>query len=264
MEQSMNIPKKISFFWAGKMSWMRYLTLYSFRKYHPNWEIFLYTSNSFGDIQWNSGEVDDRNYRGDDYWKKLSRLNVQILKYDCSIKNLPPAQICDIFQWDILSTKGGYYADMDILFLDTIPEIEADVIFCFESGHFAIGFFGAKENCKLFQDIYAYSVNGGDKRKYQGYGSNILYRIFRQADIKLIRKLYPKLKIMRLPDVAFYRFDWRYIPQIFQANHIFSGTIGLHWFGGSILAQEWNDKLTPNNWQQYENTFTSCLKQVFA
>jgi hypothetical protein len=37
------IPKRMSFFWAGgPMSWLRYLTLASFRHLNPNWEMRIY------------------------------------------------------------------------------------------------------------------------------------------------------------------------------------------------------------------------------
>ena len=36
------IPRRISFFWHGRMSWMRFLTLQTFRRHNPDWEIHLY------------------------------------------------------------------------------------------------------------------------------------------------------------------------------------------------------------------------------
>ena len=41
------IPKRIFFYWGGSdMSWMRYMTLYSFRKMNPDWEVILYVSDN--------------------------------------------------------------------------------------------------------------------------------------------------------------------------------------------------------------------------
>jgi len=61
------IPKRMFFYWSGNdLSWMRYMTLYSFRKMNPNWEIILYLSDNVNKIKtWNSGEEQDfLNYTG--------------------------------------------------------------------------------------------------------------------------------------------------------------------------------------------------------
>jgi hypothetical protein len=40
------------------------------------------------------------------------------------------------------------------------------------------------------------------------------------------------------------------------------GAVGLHWFGGAPLSQTWNQLLTPENWKQYDSTFTSYLQEL--
>lgn len=57
----MNIPKIASFFWGGgPLSWLRYMTFWSFRKLHPDWEMRLYLRPvAHNQATWHTGEPQD-------------------------------------------------------------------------------------------------------------------------------------------------------------------------------------------------------------
>lgn len=260
------LPKRMSFFWTGCMSWMRYLTLQSFRKYHPDWEIRLYTPVLDGSSQqWSTQESADITYSGLDYGTRLDALDIRQYVWRCPVRQTAAAQACDLFEWEMLGTIGGFYADMDILWLQSIEPLRksvgaTDALFCPEKTSLAIGFFAAVPNCRLFQDVYREAKQAGQLTNYQGYGVDTFYRLTGVRGLQVIPRLRNMYSDLELKDVActtVYPFDWQEIHHIFERKLIVSkDTYGIHWFGGSQIAQDWLNELTPQNCARYENTFT--------
>jgi SAM-dependent methyltransferase len=262
------MPRRISFFWHGRMSWMRYLTLASFRRHNLDWEICLYSpAEPCGTRQWQTSERDDAAYAGEDYRDRLGDIGVECREYSVPIPGVAPAQASDLFQWDMLGREGGFYADMDILWLKPLESLrkqvkDADAVFCLEAGVLAIGFLAANRQCRIFSDI---AKESGDVSDYQGFGTHLLLRKFKdkngQALIETLRHKYPELKIATVPDETVYPFDWREIEKIFTDDLTPpAASYGLHWFGGSELTQKWNRKLTAENYREYTNTFANCVR----
>ena len=66
--------------------------------------------------------------------------------------------------------------------------------------------------------------------------------------------------IVEIPQNTIYPFDWRQIDEIFEENRSLpDDTYGIHWFGGSKIAQKWNSLLTPSNWFKYLSTITKAI-----
>jgi len=122
----------------------------------------------------------------------------------------------------------------------------------------AIGFFAANK-CRIFRDI---AESAGKVNDYQGFGTELIRAKFGGKNgeplLDAIRKAYPGLSIITVPGETVYPFDWREIEKIFEQKHTLpKDTYGLHWFGGSALAQKWNNILTEWNYRDFDNTFTS-------
>jgi len=269
------IPRVMRFFWQGRLSFLRYLTLYSFRRLNPDWVIEVhYPTNSIGPRTWTSGEVDDREYQGPDYWDHLPNLGIYPIEY-ASGSNLAPAQQSDLFQWEILGRLPGFYADMDILWTRPLEPLrltlqEQDAVFCNENGFIAIGLF-ASSGCSLFTDI-------GKQRPvhtvYQQYGSELVYALANtlalrckpkgaQRTVQVLQSKYPQYKILDLPTPTVYPYDWRFIHSIFEEHKpIPNESYGIHWFGGSDVAKPWNFKLTEDNWYKHLSTITRAIGKL--
>jgi len=273
------IPRRISLFWHGRMSWMRFLTLQTFRLHNPDWEIHLYhAANGLSAKTWSTPESEDHGYNGDDYSPRLDGLNVERHEFISPVAGVAAAQASDLMTWSVLATGGGFCADMDILWLRPLDDVwqrirSADAVFCLEDGFLAVGFLAGIPYCQVFADILATAADITAVNQYQTFGTDLIYRTFptweRSRDpagvktLRQIRRIHPRLAIETLSDETVYPFDWREIDQIFsQSRDIPGETVGLHWFGGSPLAQEWNQSLTADNWQQYQNTFTRCLQVI--
>jgi hypothetical protein len=125
------IPKRMTFFWAGKtISWLRYMTLYSFVKLNPDWDVHLVTSNAkVKDKEWECHneqdfmtKVEDKN----DYYYLIKKLKITITNWKMEYpfqkriktwNDISPPHKCDFLEWKTLSNEGGYFSDMDILYL---------------------------------------------------------------------------------------------------------------------------------------------------
>jgi hypothetical protein len=243
---------------------------------NPEWEtrLFLAPDKMIIPKHWSSDTDDDNRYSGEDYINRIPK-SVEVFDIDMP-KKMSAAQACDVFQWQLLSTSGGFFSDMDILWVRPLDPVlgsalNSDVVFCLEDGLMAIGFMGSVPDCSLFNDM-AVSFQIKDNREYQHYGTSMFYRFSgvrsvscknRSGEVAVNRltKRYPYLNITVISDSSVYPFDWREINDIFLRDKpVSKSTAGVHWFGGDPLSDAWNRTLTENNWQDYSNTFTRCIR----
>lgn len=279
------IPKRIFFYWGNEtMSWMRYMTLKSFRLLNPDWEVVLYISkNKNFSKDWDGNETQDFiNYTGHDYFSMVSDLNVKIEYADLSkyidTSTINPIQESDMFRYYELYTNGGIYCDMDVLFFRPIDEFylnlcdnNIDTLIHQTNDFITIGFLGASKGNPFFKDIFNFAINNVEKSNYQSMGVDLIYKMYdanRQSPfiIDKIKGKYPNLKIENLPSSLIYQYDWTKIKMNFSNNldiKYFSKTsIGYHWFGGSPISQEYNSILNEVNYSSYSTTFSELTKHI--
>ena len=170
------IPKRIFFYWENdKMSWMRYMTLYSFRKMNPEWEmdLFFNNANNITEKQWKTGnEQDFHSYDGVDYFDKIKNLNINIKEIDFNengleqFKNVTPSGKSDIFKWYELYKNGGFFSDMDIIYFQPmdklynhIKENNYDTLICQTRyldihNYLSVGFLASNKDNNFYGDIF--------------------------------------------------------------------------------------------------------------
>jgi len=274
------IPRRMSFFWISQMSWLRWLTLKTFRLNNPDWEVDVYVpTKGCSPKRWKTHEDDDNKYKGIDYRLRMDGLNINFKEFAPPDARLAAAQMCDFFEWELLGGPGGFYADLDILWLKPLDPLwkavrHADAMWCLEDGLLAIGLMASKPGCRLFEEIgaFAASKNHSIAHGYQDYGTNMLYEMFPPhggngrigtQSLAEMKRRYPGLNIVSVSSETVYPFDWREIGKIFEENHPMpANSIGMHWFGGDPISQKWNGLLTEKDWWEYENTFTNCLVEA--
>lgn len=274
------IPRRMNLFWTGpKMSWMRYLTLASFRHWHPDWQIVLYwMAEDAGKKAWKSSETQDTQvYAGPDYSDRLEGLGIDVVSWSPPRENLAAAHACDLCQWESLSEYGGWFSDMDILWVSQLPIAavkDSPSVFCLSTGYMAIGLIATAPENPLFRDIRASAVENYNPEKYQSTGAEAIYRLadvwpawgsFNHPGELAVERFREKYRdrITVLPDGTIYPFTYRQTHMIFSETHgLSSECCGIHWFGGNNLSQEWNCKLTHGNFEQFPNTYTKIVKAL--
>lgn len=260
------IPKRMSFFWGGSpMTWMRYLTLASFRHHNPNWDMYLYTPPTQSEGKsWASWEEDDYQYSGYDYASRLGSLKIHHRQWLPPKIGLSAAHACDLFEWNILYTEGGFYSDMDILYVAPMTAVydevrEANAVMSLEANNdYAIGFMASSPGNPLFADIYTHALAAYNSVSYQCAGTEAIYRTAGQWPVDLVRRPqtsqetiqimradYHPRTIAQIPSETVYPHHWSRMGPVYEETvDLPKTTIGIHWYGGLPLSQTYNKRWT--------------------
>ena len=280
------IPKRIFFYWSGNnLSWMRYMTLFSCRKFNPDWEIVLYLSDNTNKSKtWNTMEEQDFiNYDGINYLDKLEELNIKIEKveWDDDIKNkisgIPPNHESDLFRYYELYRNGGIYCDMDILFFRSIDEFydeinnKYDTVIYQCEEYIATGLLASSKDNEFYKNIFNYAIENFNVNDYQSMGVHIIYKKYNNGIntgnvLNKIIENYPNLKIYSISTSLIYQYDFQKIKYNFtfplNINNFDEKSIGYHWYAGHELSQYYNNFLTENNYMYHNTTFTTLVKGI--
>lgn len=264
------IPKKIIFYWGqDTMSWMRYMTIYSFRKFNPDWEVVLFTSNqSNNSMTWITPNVQDFfSYTGDNYIDRLKDLNITYLNFDL-LSTITPSHKSNFLKWLKLSEEGGIYADMDILWTKPIDEFydtikDYDTVIC-QSEYLSIGLLASSGNNSFFRDIFVHGFACFNPQNYQTAGVENIYSLYQcpsyEVLVKAISK-YPGMRFYNIPMDLIYGFDSTKVEEAFtNPGRLPDSAIGYHWYAGHPVAQEFNNKLNENTFREYNCLFSNLIK----
>jgi len=290
------IPKRIFFYWGGSdMSWMRYMTFYSFKKMNPDWEVVLYVSdNEIKNKGWKTSEDQDYYlYKGENYFDRLKKLNIKIEKAEFpadvreSLKKLSPIHKSDLFRYYQLYKNGGIYCDTDVIFFRPIDDFYKEIInnnydtiiheYQSDAITLTIGLLGSSINNEYYKDLFEFGVNyylnntKESEHNYQSMGVQLIYKMFTGNPYaipvynKIISK-YPNLNFYNLPTSLIYKFDWTKIKYCFthaiKIENFDQNSIGYHWYGGGIESQKYNAILNENNYKDYKITFSIIADEI--
>ena len=252
------ISKVLFLYWGGrKLSWLRYLTVLSFKKHNPDWDIKVYypTQPTVG----NSWATDEQivKYEGDDYFANLSEI-AELLPFDMGqvgkSNDMAEVHKSDIFRLWTLVNFGGVYSDFDILFTKPMPDISKKKMLYSHhpDGHYAIGLLGCEAGNDTFNGILEVAKLATGS-KYQSYGSTMWGRALEDV----------KLKGWDIPKNLVYSYNWKEAEQLFtESKGLPKGAIGIHWYGGSIVSGRWENKLTPETYKDYDSTIRDIIEAI--
>jgi hypothetical protein len=280
----MKVPKRIFFYWGNEtMSWLRYMTLKSCRFHNPDWEIVLYycPCNVKKKTWKEPNQQDFFNYKGDDYLERVSELQIPIKEWEIPVKELTgisASHKSNFFKWNMLATEGGIYADMDILFIKSLDSLyerikKTDVGIC-SYKWVSIGFLHSNSNSQFFKDVFNRATKTYTPQHYQCAGVQAVYSLLlgrgwsklkRNADILGLIKNKYNTNIYNYSMSMLYHYTFQELEHVFLMQETMpKESIGIHWYAGHPLAQEWNNRLTENNFADYNNTITKYAKECYV
>ena len=273
------IPKRMYFFWSSNIiSWMRYMTLYSFRKMNPSWEIVLCLSqNNTCTTKW-PGEHDFTSYKGINYFHKIKKLNIIIESvkfpdtFNAIIKS--PVHESDLYRYYKLYNDGGFYSDTDVLYFrsmdniyNEISECNANIVLYTQRDYTAIGFLAAEKDNAFYRDLMLSALDTTDVDACQAYGTDLFYNFCGQHDVNdVIKSRYSEAIVFVIPMYLVYHLNSWDIERAFSSSIGVEGfdikSIGYHWYGGSPIAQKFNNIMTEDNYINYKTTFSAIVKEI--
>ena len=264
------IPKIAHFYWGNeKLPYLRYLTVYSFHKYNPDWEIRVYYPKiKQTNIPWTTKEQKYDSNVKEDYYPALKTLPVTLIEMDFSILGLrndyPEVHKSDFLRWYLLANIGGLWSDMDVIYFDSMNNININkrnnkdgdtVVCCRQPKDFSIGFMLSSFNNDFYRAIWEKSLTGVYcKSDYQSVGVILLNSLMK--DIPTARSLFPKLKILALDFKTIYSYNASMIQTIYNTTnleYITEEAIALHWYAGHPLAATLINEVTHKNYSKYNN-----------
>jgi len=249
------IPKIAHFYFAGRAwSFMRYLTLYSFCKLNPRWEVFLHVpTEAYKKLRtWSSVEHEVK-YIGLDYYDGVVELPIMIR--EVSIKHpISDVQRSDLMRLELLRGVGGWFFDTDILFVKPmsklkIPKRKKQVLCKNKNGTFLIG---AQASCRFndyFAEMHVAAIENVSKLinksgNYQTLGTMIMTPSKPNEEDTYWMK----------PSI-FYKYTHKQLDGVFGDGELDKDCIGIHWYGGHPTAGKWENKLKESNLDEYDNLF---------
>ena len=277
---------KIIAYWDGsKMSWLRYMTLKSCRHYNPDAEILLHHNNTvLGQEQtWEEhNQQDFATYCGEDYVDRLAEIGVSYLEWKPDvpegeynkIMSMCPSHRSNLFKWYELATSAATYIDMDILFIRPFDNIlsRCNISICYKEW-FSIGLLASNMPNTIFMDFYRSALINHQVSKYQCCGVEALYRslygekwyekVYKTDMFNDLVAKYPVYSIYNIPmDYVYYR-DFKQLDDLFIDSVNFpADAIGIYWYAGNPLSQEWNNKLTESNYTKYNSTICNYIRKI--
>jgi len=293
------IPKRIFYFWGEgtQISWMRYMTLKSCRVLNPNWEIILYTSKcNVKKKTWSDAvQQDFFEYGGEDYFSKVKDLGIEIRDWDILNKKFPDmaaSHKSNFFKWYTLTVEGGIYADMDILWMKPLDYfynnmLGSDAAICYD-WYLSIGLLASKPQNSFFSAVYDNGMHTYTPARYQCAGVENVYnwiygdKIWVDTKVEIrepnwswilsndilgdIRKKCPTIQFYNIPMKLVYPFPHNMMPYVFAYDIPFENfgeeTIGIHWYAGCPMSQQYNKLLNEDTLSDYHNTFRNIAERV--
>ena len=259
------IPKIFNCYWdRSPMSYLVYLTVKSFSYYNPDWDIHVYIPiKQFDHITWSSFEQKVK-YTGKSWWDEFIKIrNVKVISIDFKTigfdNDVSEVIKSDFLRWHILSTIGGIWSDLDILYVNSIENaiLKQNSNFdtmIFHLGtsyqYYPIGFFMSKPNNELFKFLKEQSLIHYDAKVYQSIGAFMIRKLWPQCH-DMIRS-FPNLNILVEDKYIYLPYEYNELEQLFDhvnLNNLKSKTIGIHWFNGSPQAKT------------YQNEYTSAINK---
>lgn len=284
------IPKRMFFFFAGpKLSWMRYMTLYTFKKLNPSWDVILYLNDTnTNSVDWKNNKQDFNNASGDDYMGRLPELSITVMKPDWPeeyqewASKVNPVHESDLFRLFELWRNGGYYCDTDVLWFRPMDRLHAslkgyDAMYheypAFNSAHqywATSGFLACTKGNQYWKDIFDKGMKEYNASDYQGCGAHLFYRTLgvnrydRMSDA--LSKKYPQHRFKNISTELIYHHDWQAVVAAWSTGNKVESfpneAIGYHWFGGTADSQKYNAVLNENNFREYLTTLTVIADEV--
>lgn len=271
------IPKIAHFYWGNeKLPYLRYMTISSFHKYNSDWEIrFYYPKTKQTKVTWTTKEQKyDINIK-QDYYSALKTLPITFIEMDFSLLGLrndyPEVHKSDFLRWYLLSTIGGLWSDMDVIYFDSMNNININklynkdgdtVVCCRQPKDFSIGFMLSSPNNEFYRTIWEKSLTGVYcKSQYQSIGVILLNGLMK--DIPYAINLFPKLKILALDFKTIYSYNASMIHTIYNTTnleYITEEAIALHWYAGHPSAELLINEVTHQNYEKFKNVVCKVVE----
>ena len=274
-----NIPHTCYLYWNNTpMSYLHVITVLSFHKYNPDWQIVVYnTTYSPIDKDRQISPLKYIDYTGDDYFFMLKELPyVKIRGINIDKYSVHSILVSDIWRREILYNKGGVYSDFDMIWLKPMSEFvnidcigdpndfEAVVSFY----NYTHGFHNVSNLISEAKSPFMLSLIEYVKERKKMHNIKKIPYGDQSFGTKMVNKIYPTLecittqfpRVLAIKYETFYPYSTFNMQQLFLHNDLTpldnKNVMGVHWFNANVLSKSYINE------QDYADcSMTSILKQ---
>ena len=241
----LSVPKILHLYWGGgKLIYLRYLTIKSFMKLNPDWDIiFWYPQESHKGRSWgintNYQYLDEKLCK--DYIPELLKLPIEKVSVDFTglgfRKGMAEVHKNDYIRVSVLNLYGGVWSDMDIIYFKPITQLRAnkpenkdkETYVCISSYGHSTGFNMATKDSRFF-GFFTNTLNKEYHPKhYQCWGPEMMNKYYRDMD--------------KIPNAVNLSMDVVYAHSAYNVRELLNGanprfneeSIGCHWYGGNEI-----------------------------
>uniref|UniRef100_A0A6G6ACX1 Glycosyltransferase GTa type n=1 Tax=Borely moumouvirus TaxID=2712067 RepID=A0A6G6ACX1_9VIRU len=248
---SLKVPKIFNCFIPQKIiSYLKYLTIRSFIYYNPDWIINIYTPDVL--------LSDNNNYVGKNYWSNLTRLNniniTSVNLQEIGLTNDTPLNVLeDYIKFHILSTTGGLWSDMDVIYLNSVLNTifvqnpNFDTFIGNSNNEFSTKLLISKPNNLLFANMKQLVKNNYNSNN-KSYDIINVYKLLDNP--QEINRQFPNINLLTSQNL-FVPLNYNEIYDSVNTNkNITNGTLLLKWYQNNKLSIELENNInqsTNNN-----------------
>lgn len=268
------IPKTMHFYWGGTvLSYLRYMSVATFRKFNPDWKIILHTPVQVITTQsWTTFE-NKQVVTSQNYYERLKDLDVTVQMMDMAAigfsNALPEVIKADITRLHLLSTCGGAWSDNDVLYFRPLSHAfrptEHIAFFCFQrpSGpkFHSIGLLAGAPGNKYFEQLFKGASKVLDPSQYQSAGSPYYRTQLNESNIDKYPDLF-NMDIGVINQQNAVSFNLWERPTREYMDQICPGRIGFHWYAGHPMSGKMQNLVTEGTYQQFDNIICWTLDKV--
>lgn len=249
------IPKVVHFYWdKSPLSFLNLLSVKSFKELNPDWTVKLYEPKfRHNNISW-VGYTQKEKYSNINYLQYVYKYCDEIIEVDLEELNfrndVSEVYKSDFLRWFLLSTEGGLWSDMDVLYIK--PMHMLDLTICEESerniNNYLIGFLLASRNNDFYANISKKSIKEFNSLEYQSIGNKLIRKLY--PDIFDIECLHDKISMANIPLNIVYPYNYRDLSNLYKTNNeylITDETIGIHWYNAEPMSKEYCNSLDLKN-----------------
>ena len=223
------IPKICHLIWTEgvPMSYLQSLTVKSFRRHNPGWDIMLHL------ITGKRAPNMCADYAGEDYSDTINP--DEVFYYQST--GLHGIQQSDRLRMKILYLWGGVYSDLDMLWLRPMSEFPQDfeTTVCWYKDHYNMSNIVSESGGPFLKDVMERQARVTSK-DYQAYLTEMFNREY--PDVNALQKRFPR--ILAIPYEWFYPYSIYTLEQLYVDDiDLTAGAYGVHWFNGHHLSQEY-------------------------
>lgn len=270
----LDVPRILHIYWGGGiLLYLRYLTITTFMKLNPDWQVFLwYPINSFKGQSWSIehnylplNPALCKDYLPDLMDLKVTKMPVDFineLKFD---RNIAEVHKADFIRINVLHLYGGVWTDLDILYFKPITELKVNtpknkdkkVFVCISPsyGH-STGFNMAVEGSEFFGKLKSQLNGTYNPNVYQCWGPNLFNDYSR--DIKDI----PGGAEIGME--AVYAHDCYSVLELLKdvKPRFTKNSIGCHWYAGHSMWGSYFNKTRGGETNLLDNIISNLIKNV--